>query len=151
MPDLPAPVYAYVHTHLLATRAPAYLLAQRDGRLETWGGDLARYGLVGLQQGVEVESQIYMLTGLLSSENVPLRLPCIETPSGRFVDLHLFPTAAGMGVLFLEATGEELQRRLLQQRRTRWPCCRSTTPPSLAGIRGKTCLLTRCATCAGPC
>lgn len=116
MPDLPAPVYAYVHTHLLATRAPAYLLAQRDGCLEAWGGGLARYGLVGLQQGVEVESQVYMLTGLLSREDVSLCLPCIETPSGRFVDLHLFPTAAGMGVLFLEATGEELQRRLLQHK-----------------------------------
>jgi hypothetical protein len=116
MPDLPAPVYAYVHAHLLATRAPAYLLVQKDGRLEAWGGDLARYGLVGLQQGIEVESQVHVLAGLLSRKDVPLCLPCIETPSGRFVDLHLFSTAAGMGVLFLDATGEELQRRLLQQK-----------------------------------
>jgi len=116
MPDLPAPVYAYVHTHLLATRAPAYLLVQKDGCLEACGGDLARYGLVGLQQGIEVERQVHVLAGLLSREDVPLCLPCIETPSGRFVDLHLFPTAAGRGVLFLDATGEELQRRLLQQK-----------------------------------
>src|SRR5262245_57520673 len=116
MADLPAPVYTYLHTHLLATRAPAYLLVQQDGRLEAWGGDLARYGLVGLQQGVEVESQVHMLAGLLSREDVPLYLPCIETPLGRFVDLHLFPTAAGMGVLFLDTTGEEVQRRLLQQK-----------------------------------
>src|SRR5215470_2966738 len=116
MPALPAVVSTYLYTHLLATRAPAYLLVQKDGRLEAWGGDLARYGLVGLQQGIEVESQVHVLAGLLAREDVPLCLPCIETPSGRFVDLHLFSTAAGMGVLFLDATGEELQRRLLQQK-----------------------------------
>src|SRR5262249_8312402 len=116
MADLPAPVYAYLHTHLLTTRAPAYLLVQKDGRLEAWGGALARYGLVGLQQGIEVESQVHVLAGLLSREDVPLCLPCIATPSRCFLDLHIFPTAAGIGVLFLDATGEALQRRLLQQK-----------------------------------
>src|SRR5262245_19060834 len=114
MSDLPAPVYDYVHAHLLATRAPAYLLVQKDGRLEAWGGDLARYGLVGLQQGIEVESQVHVLAGLLSRKDVPLCLPCIETPSGRFVDLHLFSTAAGMGGLFLDDTGEVIERSLFE-------------------------------------
>jgi hypothetical protein len=95
MLDLPAPVYAYVHTHLLATRAPAYLLAQRDGRLEACGGDLARDGLVGLQQGVEVGSQVDILTGLLSSEDVPLCLPCMvvmeRTAEGVFSLLRSVP------------------------------------------------------------
>jgi hypothetical protein len=38
MPDLPAPVQAYVHQRLLAPRAPAYLLIRQDGRLDAWGG-----------------------------------------------------------------------------------------------------------------
>jgi signal transduction histidine kinase len=116
MPDLPASVYAYLHTHILATRAPAYLLVRHDGRLEAWGGDLARYGMAGLQAGIEVERHVHCLTGFLSMEAVPLCLPCVETPSGLLADLHLFPAVAGMWVLFLDATVEAGQRRLLQQK-----------------------------------
>lgn len=116
MSDLPAPVSAYVHMHLLAARAPAYLLVHGDGRLDDWGGALTRYGITGLQQGLEVERQVHCLAGLLSREALPLCLPCIATPAGLFADIHLFPAATGLWVLFLDATVEEAQHRLLQQK-----------------------------------
>ena len=58
MPDLPAPVQAYVHKRLLAPRAPAYLLIRQDGRLAAWGGELAMYGITDLQPGSTVEQQV---------------------------------------------------------------------------------------------
>jgi len=142
MPDLPASVYAYLHTHILATRAPAYLLVRQDGRLEDWGGELARYGMAGLQVGIEVERQVHCLAGLLSMEAVPLCLPCVETPSGLFADLHLFPAAAGMWALSCFHRGVK--------RRTRWSCCKSTTQPSSAGPWSKTWPRTRSASCEVP-
>jgi hypothetical protein len=57
MPDLPAPVQAYVHKRLLAPRAPAYLLIRQDGRLAAWGGELAMYGITDLQPGARLSSK----------------------------------------------------------------------------------------------
>jgi signal transduction histidine kinase len=43
-------------------------------------------------------------------------LPCVETVSGIFADIHLFPADNRVWVLLLDATAEEAQRRLLQQK-----------------------------------
>ncbi|MDZ7378660.1 MAG: HAMP domain-containing histidine kinase [candidate division KSB1 bacterium] len=116
MRDLPASVDAYLQTHILAARSPAYLLVRHDGCLEAWGGELARYGITALRGGIAVEAQVDCLVGLFSTEPVPLCLPCVETTPGIFADLHLFPAPEGMWVLLLDATPEATQRRMLQQK-----------------------------------
>jgi signal transduction histidine kinase len=42
--------------------------------------------------------------------------PCVETVSGTFADIHIFPRAERDWVLLLDATADEAQRRLLQQK-----------------------------------
>jgi hypothetical protein len=116
MPDLPAPVQAYVHKRLLAPRAPAYLLIRQDGRLAAWGGELALYGITDLQPGSTVEQQVPVLAGLSLFDSTPLYMPCIETASGLFADFHIFPADAGAWVLLLDVTADAVQRRLLQQK-----------------------------------
>jgi signal transduction histidine kinase len=116
MPDLPAPVQAYVHKRLVVSRAPAYLLVRQDGRLAAWGGDLAMYGMTDLQPGIAIEQQVPVLAGLFPFDTTPLYIPCIETASGLVADLHVFSTDAGVWVLLLDVTVDAVQRRLLQQK-----------------------------------
>ncbi len=116
MSELPPPVHAYVQTHLLASRTPAYMLVHHDGRLLTWGGDCARYGLADVQADVPVEEQLPALLGLLPLEEAALQIPSVETAPGLFADLHLFPAEAGVWVLFLDATAEVEQRHRMQQK-----------------------------------
>lgn len=116
MVALPMPVCDYLHTLTLATRAPAYVFVDACGRLQDWGGEVANYGLTALQRGAAAEEQIPILMGCFPLEDGPLSLPCVETPSGFFADLYLFPTAAGVWVVLLDATAEEIQRRMLQQK-----------------------------------
>lgn len=116
MAELPQPVATYVHTHLLASRSPAYLLVRQDGSLATWGGALARYGLPDLQPETTVEAQIPALLGLLPLEDSALQLPSIETAPGLFADLHIFPADVGAWVLFLDATADVEQRHQMQQK-----------------------------------
>ena len=116
MHGFPSPVLDYLHAFTLETRSPAYLQTDSKGRLRGWGGKLSTYGISSLRKGVPLGTQAHFLEGLLPLEESPLCLPCIETASGVFADIHLFPAEQGTWVLLLDTTAEEAQRRLLQQK-----------------------------------
>jgi len=116
MAEMPAPVFAYLNRLATEQRSPAFLLADDQARLSDWGGSLADYGISDLQAGQLVGEQVYFLEGLLPLEGNSMLLPCLQTNSGRVADLHLFPTEAGDCVLLLDATLEEFQQRLMQQK-----------------------------------
>ena len=116
MAEMPAPVFAYLNRLATEQRSPAFLLADEQGRLSDWGGSLVDYGIFDLQAGQPVGEQIYFLEGLLPLEGTSMVLPCLQTDSGRVADLHLFPTEAGDCALLLDATLEEFQQRLMQQK-----------------------------------
>ena len=116
MAEMPAPVFAYLNRLATEQRSPAFLLADDQGRLSDWGGSLANYGISDLQAGQPVGEQSYFLEGLLPLEGPSMMMPCLQTVSGRVADLHLFPTEEGDCVLLLDATLEEFQQRLMQQK-----------------------------------
>jgi len=80
------------------------------------GGHLSTYGITHLRKGRPVSRTIYCLECLLPLDDSPLYLPCVETSSGIFADIHIFPTGDRDWVLLLDATDNEVQRRLLQQK-----------------------------------
>lgn len=51
MHGLPSPVLDYLQAFILETRSPAYLQSDRQGRLRSWGGQLAVYGIGSLPRG----------------------------------------------------------------------------------------------------
>jgi PAS domain S-box-containing protein len=116
MRDLPAPVLAYLHTLIVDNRSLAYLQIDKSGCLFDWGGNLAAYALTGLRKGRPVGEQVLFLEGLLPLQDSPLLLPCVETGSGLFADVHILSGEYGNWVLLLDVTPEELQRRLFQQK-----------------------------------
>lgn len=116
MLQLPDPVLAYIHTLTIENRSPAYLLVENDGRLSSWGGELSAYGVTNLQTGKYLGEQVFFLEGLLPLDSSPLFLPCIETTKGLVADVHLFLEDEVYWVLLLDATLEENQRSIIQQK-----------------------------------
>lgn len=116
MPGLPAPVLDFLHAHIQDTQSPAYLIVDKGGRLRDWGGKLSAYGITRLRKGVAIAAKVYFLAGLLPLDDAPMYFPCVETASGTFADIHIFPGDERDWVLLLDATADEVQRRLLQQR-----------------------------------
>jgi signal transduction histidine kinase len=116
MSGLPAPVLDFLQAHIQETRSPAYLVVDKGGRLRDWGGKLSTYGITHLQQGSVVAEHVHILEGLLPLDDSPMSFPCVETASGTFADIHIFPGDERDWVLLLDATADEAQRRLLQQK-----------------------------------
>lgn len=115
MLKLPSRIQQYLHSMIAEGRSPAYVLCDAAGILVAAGGALATYGLTPLKIGVPAEEQIFLLTGLLPLEQEELQ-PCVQTETGRPADLHFLKAAEGDYVLFLDATQQEKQQRLMQQK-----------------------------------
>lgn len=116
MSQLPWPILDYINIFTQQTRYPAYLLADYDGTACQWGGWLEWYGISGLTPGVSVDSTIYWLMGCWPTDRKPVILPCVETQSGRFADVHIFSDSEGYWVLLLDVTADESKSRRLQQK-----------------------------------
>jgi signal transduction histidine kinase len=116
MSELPPRIQQHLHKLVAEDRAPAYVLVDREGKLVTCGGQLEAYGLVQLQPGEPVSEQIFALAGLLPLESEELFLPCVQTETGRPADLYFLQAAEGDYVLFLDASQQERQQRLMQQK-----------------------------------
>jgi signal transduction histidine kinase len=109
-------VLDFLQAHIQETRSPAYLVVDKSGRLRDWGGKLSMYGITRLRKGAVATGQVHRLEGLLPLDDSPLHCPCVEMAAGTFADIHIFPGDEREWVLFLDATADEVQRRLLQQK-----------------------------------
>lgn len=116
MRDLPLPVLEHLHTLVVDNRSLAYLQVDKDGCLSNWGGNVEAYGMTGLRKGLPIGEQVVFLEELLPLQDSPLLLPCVETASGLFADVHILSGQDGNWVLLLDVSPEELQRRLFQQK-----------------------------------
>ncbi len=116
MSNLPASVLDYLNRLASEQRSPAYFLSDRQGILVDWGGRTTLYGVSNLQAGLPAGEQVFFLEGLLPLETEGLTLPCLQTDSGRPADLHLFQTREGDCALLLDASADEIQQRLMQQK-----------------------------------
>lgn len=116
MDQFPAPVLDYLNHLASEQREPAYLLVNDQEQLIAWGGRIDRYGISNLREGVPVGDQVFFLEGLFPLNNDKLILPCMQTDSGRPADIHLFSTRKGDCALLLDATMQEMQQRLMQQK-----------------------------------
>lgn len=113
---LPKAISDYISQITVDNRSPAYFCVTENGRLASWGGRLSFYGFTNLQQGEYVDTQILFLAGLLPLNDFPAILPCVEMESGKYADVHIFSTSEGDWVLLLDATWDESQRSLFQQK-----------------------------------
>lgn len=119
MSELPTAALEYLNHLASKQRSPAYFLSDGEGVLVEWGGAIELYGVSNPQTGRPIGEQIFFLEGLLPLgplSNDGLTLRCLQTDAGRPADLHLFKTREGDFALLLDATTQESQQRLLQQK-----------------------------------
>lgn len=116
MTDLPGPILDYLNLLAYAHRSPAYLLVDGEGCLRSWGGFLELYGIGRLEAGQPVGHQVYFLEGFFPLDLPELIIPCVQTDSGLPADVHLFSRAEGDYALLLDASTQEMQQRLMQQK-----------------------------------
>jgi hypothetical protein len=116
MLDVPTSVITYLINLMVEHRSLAYILVKKDGCLLSWGGKLADYGVNNLQKGENIGQQIFFLEGLFPLDDFPLFLPHLKTGEGICVDIHIFPSEEGDWVLLLDATVDEMQLSLIQQK-----------------------------------
>jgi signal transduction histidine kinase len=94
----------------------AFAELDEHGRVGRCGGRLALFGSSGLAVGERCADALPCLEGMVPATGAPALLPRVTVAPGVCVDVHVFPTAAGTGVL-LEDVTEAVQRdRGLHQR-----------------------------------
>lgn len=115
MDDFPAPVAEFLRRMAIDHRAPAYLLASREGDLLTTGGSLDHYGLNGLTAGAPVEDQVLFLFGELPLGAESRSIPFVQMDGMPATDVHLFRGDEGDWIVLLDASESERNQQSMQQ------------------------------------
>ena len=68
-----------------------------------------------MRPGERATERAYFLVGLLPTNGQRSILSNVETSTGVFADIHLFPTSGGECVLLLDATDEVAERTQIEQ------------------------------------
>lgn len=114
--DLPPTVLVYLNELNLKSQSPAWLMISAAGTLTQWGGHLDYYGISGLQKDAPATTQLRFLEGLLPLGTEAVELPCIETDSGIYADIHVFEAFGCVWTLLVDTTTRALEHRQMQQR-----------------------------------
>jgi len=101
---------------LSGARRPAWLCADRDGRLLCSGGDLATFGLDAITPGTSLPEAVPFLVGLLPLAGRRLSIDFVDTGAGRPAEVHLDPQDGFDLVVLLDASDEFERRQEVQQK-----------------------------------
>jgi hypothetical protein len=116
MTDLPDCIKLYFYQWVSQQYAIGYLLLDAQGAVESWGGPLQALGFNHAQRGRLAQEQYCFLSGVLPLKEPVLRLPLFQTKTQRSVDIHIFKTGTGYGVLLLDQTEHACRLAKLQQK-----------------------------------
>lgn len=137
MLDLPRPVLDYIQKIIIEIRSPAYLFVAKDGHLLSWGGGLETYGIINLEKGQKIETNLFFLQGILPLDEFPVFLQCLEIHNGIYADIHIFSGDAGDWVLILDATLNQVKQSVFQQKGNELSLVREKQSKILAQYLGK--------------
>ena len=137
MKRIPAELTTYLVDHSIKERSPAYLVVDRNERLEDHRGDCTLYGLGPLETGKSVLDQVPFLEGLLPLKQSALVLPCVQIDSSSWADVHIIKDGRRHWVLFLQVTNEELSHLHLFEKATEYTYLRERHAKMLDQYLGK--------------
>ncbi len=116
MQELPAQISEWLLSLVKSQRAVAHLLIDDEQVLVEAGGNLAHYGLTGLQRQHAACQQLPFLEGLLPLPESHFRIEFMGMPSGRVADVHLFETGDATCIVLLDATAQHDDAQKMQQK-----------------------------------
>ncbi|HXL22522.1 MAG TPA: HAMP domain-containing sensor histidine kinase [Candidatus Dormibacteraeota bacterium] len=114
--QLPPQVLKILADQLVASRYPAYLVCDRDGRVTNCGGELQRYGLGGLRAGEMAAERALFLAGLLPLDGASLFLPSVLAKQSA-ADVYAATFESADWVILLGSGASDAQKGLIQQER----------------------------------
>ena len=132
---IPSPIAEELRRLCLDRRFPAYLLLGPDGCVRQQGGTCSRYGFGALHPQKPAGDQLDYLAGLLPLAGETLVFPLMQVMPEIYADLHLFPTADGDCVLFLDATPQAHRLYDIQQNTNELSLLRRDQTNMIAQIR----------------
>jgi signal transduction histidine kinase len=115
--QLPPQVLRILADQLVASRYPAYLVCNRDGRVSGCGGDLQRYGLGDLRAGEMAAESALFLSGLLPLDGAGLYLPSVRLGQRSAADVYATTFEDADWVILLDSEASDAQKGLMQQER----------------------------------
>lgn len=116
MLNLPDPIVAFLCSTVVRDRFPAYLQIDKEGHLLAFGGACDRYGMHHLTLHQSVDEQIYFLAGLLPLQEAAMHIPFLQIEADIVAEAHLFATPEEDWAVFFDATTENAQHVLIQQK-----------------------------------
>ncbi len=116
MRPLPEPVQAFLSENLSGSRSIAFLGVDAGGNLVSWGGDLRRYGVEGMEVGRPASEVAPFLEGLLPLGGRPFRIQEAQLLPNHYADVHLIPGGDQDWVVVLDCTETARARQLANQR-----------------------------------
>jgi signal transduction histidine kinase len=119
----------------MGQRSLGYILLDRNGNLRMWGGALEQLGINALQEGKPVEDQLLFMEGLLPLNQSPTKLTMIKPDVDHCLDIHLFQTENGYGLILMDATEAAQHQAVWQQKVNEMAL--QCEKPSAAGIRDR--------------
>lgn len=100
---LPDAISRYIGSWLWGQGALAYVLLGHDTRVLQWGGALSQLGIKPLKKGKPIADQMFFMEGLLPLHQPAVYMAMIQPDSHHCLDLHLFRTDAGYGLILMDA------------------------------------------------
>jgi hypothetical protein len=116
MTGLPDPIKQYLCEWISQQYAVGYLLLDAQGTVQSWGGPLQSLGFNQAERGRPAQEQYCFLSGVLPLKEPVLQLPLYKTKTQRSVDIHIFRTSSGYGILLLDQTKHASRLAELQQK-----------------------------------
>lgn len=116
MADFPDPIREYIYNLGIENRYPAYIIVEDKGNIIESGGNLEEYGAGDLKPGDYVADKLLVLEGLLPLDESPLFLSRVKGETGRSADIHIFRAKDQNWILLMDASAEEADHGLLQQK-----------------------------------
>jgi signal transduction histidine kinase len=107
MTDLAKPVRKFLLGWLENRFVFGYILVDPQGVVRSWGGDLESLGLPALEKDRPVSDQLLFTEGLFPVEVPSLYLPMVKIDPDRSLDVHLFQTEQGHGLLLMDVTEQD--------------------------------------------
>ncbi len=114
---LPPQVLSILGDQLVASRSPAYLVCDRQGRISDCGGVLDRYGLADIVAGDVAEQKALFLAGVLPLDRAGLYLPSVRLGVHAAHDVYAAKLDDLDWVILLDAEASDAQKGLIQQER----------------------------------
>jgi hypothetical protein len=116
MNELAPEILPSLFSVMLNFRMPAFFWVHLDG-YPVQRGPLSFYGIEQPQRGVHIDQHIVFLQDIFPpGKTETLFLPCVETRTGIFAELYIFPATVGHWGVLLNVTQEAHSRHLLQQK-----------------------------------